>query len=256
MTELRPTELTLCYDGTLEGYLSLVFDAYALHARPQAIACTGSVQLALGQQLREVACAPAHAERVRVGICNHAGFAAYRKVEHAFLSWAPERELTLLDYIAGCMAEGRRFTADISNAIVSQVEKLALRTSNEAEHMRQFLRFEQLENGVYFSTINPKALVLPLVMPYFAARFNTQPFLIHDEVHRLCGVYDLRHHYLVSSEQLAVPPRSASEEGYQSLWKAFYDALSCEQRFNPDLRRSFMPKRYWGNLTEMRRAVG
>lgn len=252
MSNLQTSEITLCYDGTLEGYLSLVFEAYVLHIRPCRITHTQHVQLSLEGSVRETTCNLNHAERVKVGICNRAGFKAYRNVEHAFLSCTEKRERLLFDYITGCMSGGHRFTQETSNPVVAHVEKLALRTRNEAEKMRQFVRFEQLENGAYFATINPQAMVLPLIMSYFAERFNTQPFLIHDETHHLCGVYDLHRSFLVPAEGLEVPSRTDDESRYRYLWKTFYDALACEQRYNPNLRRSFMPKRYWHNLTEMR----
>lgn len=31
-------------------------------------------------------------------------------------------------------------------------------------------------------------------------------------------------------------------------WKRFYDAVSIKDRYNPELHRSFMPKRLWDNI--------
>ena len=38
----------------------------------------------------------------------------------------------------------------------------------------------------------------------------------------------------------------------QYAWKTFYDTLSIDSRYNPELRRNFMPKRFWKNLTEIK----
>lgn len=38
-------------------------------------------------------------------------------------------------------------------------------------------------------------------------------------------------------------------------WKRFYDAVSIKDRYNPELQRSFMPKRLWGNITEMQERI-
>ena len=37
----------------------------------------------------------------------------------------------------------------------------------------------------------------------------------------------------------------------QQAWKRFYDTGAVEARYNPELRRQFMPKRFWKNITEM-----
>ena len=37
----------------------------------------------------------------------------------------------------------------------------------------------------------------------------------------------------------------------QRAWKRFYRAVAVESRYNPELRRQFMPKRLWKNITEM-----
>ena len=45
---------------------------------------------------------------------------------------------------------------------------------------------------------------------------------------------------------------SAEERLMQYAWKTFYDTLSIDSRYNPELRRNFMPKRFWKNLTEIK----
>ena len=143
----------------------------------------------------------------------------------------------------------------LDDPIVAKVDRLALSVVNEAEDIRQFARFEELECGIYLAVINPKAMVLPLVMRYFCGRFNTQPFVLYDEVRHIAGVYDMRRQYMMRIDDLEIPSRADREPEYQLLWKIFYDCASNEQRFNPDLRRQHMPQRFWRNLTEMKLAV-
>ena len=38
-------------------------------------------------------------------------------------------------------------------------------------------------------------------------------------------------------------------------WKRFYAAVAIKERYNPELRRGFMPKRLWGNITEMQERI-
>ena len=255
MTKLVPSNLTMLYDGKLEGFLTAVFDAYALKVLPESIQPSEHAQLALGQQTYEVTTDASKAERVRVGICNKAGIGAYEKLKRAFLAHNRNRERGMFEYVVLCMEMGRKVNLALDIEAVAFVERLAQQVSNEQEDMYQFVRFEELQNGVYLAVINPKNNVTPLIIDHFAARFNVQPFIIYDEVHKLAAVYDGKRRFFVQGEELAQLPRSASEPQYQLMWKTFYDSLFIEQRFAPDLRTNHLPKRFWKNLTEMRLAT-
>lgn len=255
MCSLIPTQVVMSYDGTAEGFFSLVFHAYATCCMPAAIAQAGCVQVALGQEVVGVATDLAHAERVRVGLARSAGARMLQKAKMVLLSEQEGSELALLRYIELAMEVGYRVHSDVANPVVDAVERIVRAVLNEREKMYQFARFEELEGGVYFAQVNPRAKLVPLVMEHFSARFNTQPFVIYDEAHHMAGVYDMKREYLVETDGIVMPKRAGHEEEFQLLWKTFYDSVSNEQRYNPDLRRSFMPKRYWRNLTEMQRAV-
>ncbi len=255
MSMLRASRAVLCYDGSLEGFLSAVFDAYVRHLFPQRICPGACVQLGLDQQIIDVATNRAHAERVRVGLCSRAGVEVWRAVRTAFLSDEEGREDVLFSYIVRAMERGYKVSGDITVDCVARVRALVQAVYNERERMYQFLRFEKMENGVYFACINPNANVVPIMMRHFAERFNTQPFVIYDEVHGIAGVQREGATALVLTDMLTVPDRSCDELSYRQLWKCFYDAVSNEQRYNPDLRRSLVPKRLWRNMTEFQVAV-
>lgn len=255
MSRLEPANLMLCHDGTLEGFLSCVFDAYALHSWPQDICEKRLAAPRLGQQVREVRTDPVHAGRVRDGLVRRAGTRSYRQVLTAFLSDREGREMVLFAYIVKIMEEGKGALSDLACPCVAGTRELVVSVMNEREKMFQFLRFEELQGGVYFAQVNPRANVVPIMLGHFVERFSTQPFVIYDETHHLAGVWDGRARSLVLTDGLDVPDRTDDELAYQRLWKTFYDSVSNEQRYDPDLRRSFMPKRFWKNMPEMRAAV-
>ena len=252
---MNPVDITYCYDGSLEGFFSLVFYSYATRCLPQRISKTGCCQLALGSNVVDIPTDMEHAERVRAGLARRAGVRCYNKVKTAFLSGDDAVERLLLRYIERAMDVGHRVLKDVSDPPVSEVERTARSVLSEREKVYQFARFEQLENGVYFACVNPKANVVVLSMEHFVERFSTHPFILYDEVHGIAGVYDCTASYFVKTDSLNVPSRSADELLFQRLWKAFYDSVSNEQRHNPNLRRSWMPKRFWKNITEIKLAT-
>ena len=83
-------EVAYCHDGSLEGLLSAVFEAYARREDPQDVARADVLQPRLGQTVRVIETNEEHAVRVRRGIRRACGDAAYDAVKHASLSDHPD----------------------------------------------------------------------------------------------------------------------------------------------------------------------
>ncbi|WP_165170727.1 TIGR03915 family putative DNA repair protein [Adlercreutzia sp. ZJ242] len=279
-------EVAYVYDGTLEGLLSAIFAAYANHEDPSDVVREGVMQPRLAQRLARIETDVAHADRVRRGLCRacghqafsavrkaalsareDAGTAAYRFVRYAMDS-QKKRDCTRCRKRATCSgAQGRgpcpkqrgRALSDVTHPAVEPLFRIARAVDQECEHMRQFIRFEHLrsdEADVWFARCNPRDSVVPLVMGHFVERFSIQPFIIYDENHHLAGVFDGSTWYLVRTNDpatslLELPGHAADEAAMQQAWKRFYRTVAVESRYNPELRRHFMPKRFWRNLTEM-----
>ena len=249
-------ELAYLYDGSLEGLLSAVFMAYLRHEVPSEVVVDSCYQPRIAQESLVVQTDFQRALRVRRGIVHRVGCDAFTAVLRAS---------TCDDYAVGTViyrfiryvinrpdeTHGTPVLEELANPVVADLLRYAKHAVNECERMRQFVRFSLLENGVWFARCNPNATVVPLVMGYFSARLNDQPFIIFDESHRLAGVYDGSSWELVSGDAVNAPPSTEHDEQMQEAWKRFYDALSVDARYNPELRRHFMPVRLWGNIVEM-----
>ena len=70
-----------------------------------------------------------------------------------------------------------------------------------------------------------------------------------DDLTRLCE------RVTVACDSLTLPEETTDEALMADAWKRFYDAVSIKDRYNPELQRSFMPKRLWGNITEMQERI-
>lgn len=270
------------YDGSVEGLLTAVFLTYAHKERPIDICPAAHHQPRLGQEVREITTDFALATRVQRGICRQAGYEAFNVVKIAALADDPTTGMAVYRFIRYCMdarnaadfkqnAKGealrtQRFdqagcgpallkgsaVSSILHPAVEPVLKLERFVQNERHHILEFLRFEELEGGLWCARCEPKASVVPLVMDWFAARFNIQPFVIYDKGHHLAGVYEGADWHLVKTDTFTPPPCSANELKMQDAWKRFYNTLAVEARYNPELRRQFMPKRFWKNITEVK----
>ena len=249
--------VALLHDGTLEGLLSSVFEAYVLHEVPEDIVAERIYQPRLCQSSFFVETNQEHAQRVRAGVIRKAGHAVFVAIVRAAASdeyGAGMAVYRLIDYVMSsrCMNSRHNVLDDLSNPVVAEVVALGKHVVLEAERMRQFIRFSHLENGVWFARCNPNAAVVPFVMGYFAARLNTQPFMIYDENHHVAGVYNGHDWLLVADKVVNVPSATADDALIEQLWRRFYDSLSIQARYNPELRCQFMPVRLWKNLPELK----
>lgn len=266
--------LAYLYDGTLEGLLTAVFNAYARREDPSDIMSPEHIQPRLGQKLFQVKTDYSLAQRVQRGVIRACGHGAFSAVKYASLSDDPNAAIAIYRFIryamkvnrpghcdtcpqnGGCNGQCRllrkkgSILSEMTNPIVEPIVRLSRAVDNERHRILQFLRFQHLEGDLWLARCNPSASVIPLVMDHFVGRFNTQPFIIYDEIHNLSGVYEGRQWYLVKSDCLVAPPTTADEEAMAEAWRRFYQAISIESHYNPELRRQFMPKRLWRNLTE------
>lgn len=208
------------YDGSTEGLLTAVFKTYAFHEQPQDIFREGALQPRLGQSVRVIATDDALAHRVQVGVCKRAGRQAWEAVLHASLSDDLSAGMAVWRFIRYVMgrpaAQNRKLVQDLAHPIAGPVAKLSRSVMNERHLMQQFIRFEHFENDVWFARCNPKANVVPLLMDWFAGRFNTQRFVLYDEVHNVAGIYDGEGWYLAQTGDVHLPLHAQDEATMQA----------------------------------------
>lgn len=245
------------HDGSLEGLLCCIFEAYVRRENPEDIVCESRYQPRLEQSSFFVQTDFERAQRVRRGIEREAGSRAFSAVVRAAANDDVQAGVVVYRFVLYVMDKKsgrdrrRKVLNDLANPVVADLVALERRVLNEEEKMRQFVRFSHLENGVWFARCCPNANVIPLVMGHFAARFNVQPFIIYDENHHIAGVYDGNDWSLVADEVVDVPSRTAQDAYIEKLWQRFYDSLSIDARYNPELRRRFIPARLAKSLPEL-----
>ena len=253
---MADASLAYLHDGTFEGMLTAVFVAYERHEDPEDVVPEEAHQPRFGQEAFVVQTDFAKAQRVRGGVERTAGAAPFRCIQRAALCDDPDVGTAVYRFVRYVMARSHNHRSvpvldELGNPAVADVVQFEKHALNEAEYLRQFVRFSHLSNGVWFARCAPNAAVVPLVMGHFSSRLNDQAFMIYDERHHMAGIYDGVRCSLVAGEALNVPPEAPEEELMQEAWKRFYDALSVDARFNPELRRHFMPNRLRDNITEM-----
>lgn len=152
---------------------------------------------------------------------------------------------TVVKGLDGRCARGHLFD-DLTDGYVMQAFELARRAGREIGHYREFLRFQELENGILYAKIGPKCNVLTFLMPHFADRLPIENFVIYDNTRNLFGIHPAkRQWYLLSGEEEEPELRlSETETQYQELFRHFCRTISIRERENPKLQRNMLPLRF------------
>ena len=168
-------------------------------------------------------------ERVIDGINRIMGGDAYERVWTGFLSCNPDKEDIIYKYIRFGMKVGHKVHFHLTDRRVMNMDKLVKLVGRESSLQIEFVRFSRMEGVVFYGRIEPDNDVLPLMIPFFGDRFNTQPFIIHDTRRQTAGLYDTQEWYIRSAEGITMPEYSDDEMKYRALWKRFYNTIAIKE---------------------------
>ena len=242
------TDIVYCYDGSGEGLLCCIFDAYARRERPMII-WSGEAEEPTLFDVHRVHTDPVHAQRVKRAIETQLGAVALEWIRGAFLSDLEDREVRILEFVQLGIAVGRDVTKMLSDPRVDVIYKAVRRLVGEAHLLKGFVRFSDFD-GVLCAEIAPKNQVLPLLSTHFRTRLPGERFLIYDRTHRQALVHADGQSRILSLEHWEMPSANRAEQAYRKLWRRFYDTIAIQARENPKCRQTHMPKRFWNCMTE------
>lgn len=243
-------EIAYLYDGSLDGFLTVIFTIYERRQIPSQISPEAGFQLSFGQQQLFIETDEQKAKRVQLGIFKKGGELVWHKILCAFLSTNEDKDLTLFYYIRSSLKIGKNILNDLANENVIKVEAMAGHTWREFERWMGFLRFSKIKGNIYYAAFEPLDHVTPLLMPHFAERFSTHPFLIHDINRHLVGIYDTKKWFLTTVNDADFPKSVEDNLLFEDAWRSFYQAICNPERKNPKLQQNLMPKRYRHHMTE------
>lgn len=251
-------EKYLVCEDSLEGIFTGIYEAYALREGHEHV----HIQIGEEDNYRLFASYlyilpdPVKTGKVAQTLLGRLGESAYHALCRAAASCYPDKGeavyKTVVDAITG--GSGRRVMENLCNPYVQRAFELARYTANEAHYETEFLRFQELEQGILFSRIGPNNNVIPFIMPHFADRLCPENFMIYDEKRELFGVHPAkREWYLVSAQGSVKPERfqwSDKEEAYQELFRAFHETIGIKERENKRLQRQMCAYRYQDYMVE------
>lgn len=246
----------LIYDGTFEGLMTAIFDMYDLKLKTVCIRRDDGRSDLFGAHVLSVADA-VKAGRVWRGLEQRVSVSTCHNVYACFLSEIPGVENLIAGYVRHVFSSTQNVEKDFGHRETIETTKLARRVFREKHRMEAFVRFQRMEDDLYFSLIEPEFDVLPLICRHFQDRYADQTWMIYDKRRRY-GILFNREKQEVSTItiDLSISNRNemsllhAEEKEYQELWKSYFDHVNIASRKNLKLHIRHVPTRYWKYLTE------
>jgi len=190
------------------------------------------------------------AQRVLSKIKTIWGTEGMAVVLRAFLSEETRIENHLLEAIRLMILypEGN-VLENYANEAIAHIQKAAKSVGREVHRVKEFVRFEQV-GTLYFAKIVPQYDVLPLVIPHFRARFSDQEWVLFDPKRGYGFYYDLKDVISFTPTDKNFGKTSQLSDGYEQLWKTYFQHINITERKNTLYQLRSMPKRYWQYLPE------
>ena len=253
-------KIVYTYDGSFDGFLTVVFDIYASKRKPVRIVRECLWQPGFFEAPVYVATDSAKSERVWNGVAKRSNQRMTRMFYLAFASELPDIEMTLYGYLEKMFSDTTgTFYRNLLDDHSFELYQTARKVSHEAHRFTGFVRFQETSDGLLFAAIEPDHDILSLIVHHFTRRFGNQPWVIYDQ-RRDKGIFYKKpemHEITLTDKQfdaitgnISQETKAEDEDLYRSLWKAYYKAINIPERKNTRLMLRLLPRRYWKYLPE------
>lgn len=240
------------YDGSFEGLLTAIYQAYYSQEKPEHIVTLDHFEENLFSQIVEICTDLEKADRVYRAIEQKISPQTLKHVYYAFLSETKDVGTLIYRYLQMGWQVGQDINQYISHDRVREVLSLSQRVNLERHRMLGLIRFQRLTGDLYYAAMEPDNNIVALMAPHFVKRFADQNWIIHDINRGLAVLYNQREWIITNIESYGKLVFEEKETFYQHLWQDYFSSVAIKDRANPKLQRQYMPVRYWRNLIEKR----
>lgn len=190
--------------------------------------------------------------RIINGIHDNISHNVFYNSYTAYLSNSDTKEINILKYIYHGFLVGPKIDNMLSVDYIFEVNSLRRQVGLEAHRLKGLVRFISVSDDSFYACIHPDHNVVEEVGKHFVSRLAGQNFIIVDQNRNIAFVYDRYKYTILDVTDLKIPEISEEEKLYQDLWKMFWKTIAIKERTNPRLQATYMPRRYWKDLVEMK----
>ncbi|MGJ0332706.1 TIGR03915 family putative DNA repair protein [Aliarcobacter cryaerophilus] len=242
--------MILVYDGTFEGFLSLVYEVYYKKLKLTKIYKTLPNEI-LFEETLEINSSKESGIKVLNAIKTKFPKEILEKILNIFMCDSKEFEMALLEYIVIGFKDSKQLY-NINNSCVFYLNNLEKELFRVTHKLTGFIRFEELEDKTLYAKIESKFNVVYFLGRHFLKRFNNQNFIIHD-INRKLAFVKIENDFSVQEVAFFDEPNySSNEEKFQKLWKSFFSGVTINERTNLKLQTQMVPLLYRTYMSEFK----
>ena len=242
--------MILLYDGTFEGFLSLVYEVYYKKLKPTKIYKTLPNEI-IFEEILEINSSKESGIKVLNAIKTKFPKEILEKILNIFMCDSKEFEMVLLEYIVIGFKDSKQLY-NINNSCVFYLNNLEKELFRVTHKLTGFIRFEELEDKTLYAKIESKFNVVYFLGRHFLKRFNNQNFIIHD-INRKIAFVKIENDFSVQEVAFFDEPNySPNEEKFQKLWKSFFSGVTINERTNLKLQTQMVPLLYRTYMSEFK----
>ncbi|AJH01489.1 hypothetical protein CBE01nite_40900 [Clostridium beijerinckii] len=240
------------YDDTFEGLLTSIYDAFYSNGSPPT-SIYGKSQtntpLLLGN-IVEISTDINKFKKVKDAIINKINFLSLKKIYFAFLSNYEDKGIIIFNYLKVAFKLGPDVHDFLNVDVIRLVDNITKKVLNECHRFEGFIRFNQIEEKLLYSSIEPDNDILELIGDHFKNRFPREYFIIHDISRQKALIYNTNFYEIIDMDMETYEKLKFHNDEYTDLWKTYFKATTIEERKNLKLQCRMMPKRYWKHILE------
>lgn len=245
-------------EDSLEGIFTAIYRAYEEHRDHNDTRISLDQELYLFAEYVPVEPEPEKAVKVIRTLKRRFGEDDYMRICLALSSPLPDKAQavyrTVVKGLGGRLQPGHLFD-NLADDDLNRVFVLARGAGNEEQHLKGFLRFKEVQNGILYARIGPKNNILTFLAPHFADRLPMENFVIHDHHRELFAVHPAgRDWYLLNAAERDIDREafvlSDAERSSQELFTYFCHKIAVKARENKKLQRNNLPLRFQEYMVE------
>ncbi|MCH9740710.1 MAG: TIGR03915 family putative DNA repair protein [Epsilonproteobacteria bacterium] len=240
--------MRVVYDGTFEGFLTIVYELYYQKLKPTVIE-KSALSYSLFDEVDTLVTDETKALKVLQGLQKWWSRKNLQTILNTFMCDSKSFEMDLLKFIRLGFKDEKELQ-NINHTSVFAIRNLEKEFFRHYHRMTGFVRFQELEDETLYAKIEGKFNTLYYLGEHFSKRFNNQKFIIHDIERGLAFVHNQESKGIHQVADFDEPIYSSKEEKFLKLWKTFFKSVAIESRTNPKLQQSFVPLIYRTYMSE------
>lgn len=244
----------MLHDGSIEGLLTAIYDSYYSKPRGEKIYFENDYEISLLDHVFVVKTEKEKSDKVAKAIVQKISEYSFLQIITCFLSEKKESSNIIFEYVKLGFKIGKDVEMNLADDRVNNFKTITRQVDKESHLFLGILRFQELNNNILYSVIEPDNNILAFLADHFAQRNPSDSWVIHDVKREIAAIYNKEKFFINSmSKEMSVNALenySEKELFFQECWKVYHKTIAIESRENRKVQKNFLPRRYWKNLIE------